>query len=62
MRKVIDLKLLEFNDWNMDLLENLCDPETCAAIKKVKWPQMARNDKILWTRNNSSNFLLKVVT
>ena len=38
VRKVMDLKSPEFSDWNMELLENLCDPNTCAAIKKVKWP------------------------
>ena len=38
VKKVMDLKSSEYSDWNMEFLENLCDPETCAAIKKVKWP------------------------
>ena len=38
VRKVSDLKLVDGNEWNLDLLNDLCEPDSVEAIKRIKWP------------------------
>ena len=58
-RKVRDLKKAECDEWNLELLTSICDPESYEAIKKVRWPQVVREDKILWLGNKAGLFLVK---
>ena len=58
-RRVEDLLLPDSNEWNLDLLEEICEPESSEAIRKVKCPLIGREDKILWLGNESVIFSVK---
>lgn len=36
------------NEWNKDLVQNICDCELALAILKIQWPPVLCNDKLIW--------------
>ena len=57
--KVADLRQEDGSEWNFQLLQEICDPTTVKAIRRMDWPQTQCYDKLLWIGNNSGVFSVK---
>ena len=57
-RCVADLKL-HGPRWNMDLIHNICEPESAMTISKLEWHHFNYQDSLLWTGNHSRKFSVK---
>lgn len=51
-----DLKDLEKNDWNIQLLNNLFEVEYVHVICNLKWPDVVYEDKLLWKGSKDGTF------
>lgn len=61
-RRVVDLKLVDSNNWDLNLFENLCELESYEAIKKIRWPQFPMNEKFCGWEIKQVFFQSKVAT
>ena len=56
---VADFKKENSNEWDEEVLRELFDPLTVAAILKLNWPNISRDDKLIWLGNNRGVFSVR---
>lgn len=56
---VADLRDLIRNSWNLDLLQELCEPDMVEVVRKIDWPYSPCQDKLLWNRRKRGEFSVK---
>ena len=56
---VASLRLEDGSGWNLQLLNEICEPTMVAEIIRVDWTQELREDKLFWIGNEKGIFSVK---
>lgn len=52
------LRKEDMSRWNVELLEEICEPDSVATICQVKWPVSTCKDKLLWNICSGGSFTI----
>lgn len=59
LRRVFELKNMESQDWNHQLVRELFDNASAEAILQIDWPIPSCEDVLLWKGNDRGEFTVK---